>query len=327
MTALPVAILGAGLMGRWHAHSARKAGAEIVGVADPELARAEAVARGGAVFGSLEALLDGAAPAVLHVCSPTASHGPAIETALSRGVHVFAEKPLAANAGETRRLCDRAAEAGLLVCPVHQYAFQGAVERIRGGLARAGAPTLVEMRFHSAGAVGAEAGALPGIAADILPHPVSLAQRLWPGALPAPEAWAVTPMGPGGWQLTAPLGGALLRVELSLTARPTEASLAVRGDGGAWEADLFHGFARFRGGTATRATKTLRPLADGAGLFAMAAGNLGLRALRREPAYPGLVSLTRAFYAAAASAAPCPISAEEAVEAAAIRDMFLGRAA
>ena len=322
-----VALLGAGLMGRWHAHAARRIGAVVVGVADPDQDRAARLAGSAArAFSSLPDMLLKMRPEILHVCSPSGTHRDAIELALASGIHVFVEKPLAANATETRELYEQAAAANLVLCPVHQYAFQRAVESIRTGLARSGPPVQVEMTFFSAGAEGARPESLSAMAADILPHPVSIAQRLWPGERLAEINWRIEPMGPGGWQLTAPVGDASLRIALSFSMRPTEASLLVRGGGGTWTADLFHGFARFRGGAVSRSTKAFRPFADAFGLFGRAGANLAARTLRREPAYPGLRDLTARVYAAARGTAACPISAEEAVAVADMRDMFLERA-
>lgn len=314
-------------MGRWHVHAARRLGARVVGIADSDRDRATRLT-GSAdrAFASLPDLLLTTRPEILHICSPTDTHRDAIELALASGVHVFVEKPLAANAAETRELCKRAAAAGLLLCPVHQYAFQGSVEAVRAGIARSGQPAQVEMTFFSAGAEGAPPDRLPVMAADILPHPVSIAQRLWPGERLDELDWSVDPMGPGGWQLSTSVKGAGLRIAISFAARPTEASLSVRGGGGTWTADLFHGFARFRSGTANRATKALRPFADAFGLFGQAAASVTKRTLRREPAYPGLRDLTARVYAAARGTAPCPISGHEAVAVAALRDLFLDRA-
>ncbi len=52
--------------------------------------------------------------------------------------------------------------------------------------------------------------------------------------------------------------------------------------------------------------------------------SLALRAVRCEPAYPGLRELVRAFYLAVEGGAPAPISGADAVDAAAARDR-LGR--
>lgn len=322
-----IAVLGAGLMGRWHLQAARRLGARLLAVADPDTARARALAGPDLpVFPGLDEMLRAVRPDVLHLCSPTASHGPAIEAAIARGVHVFAEKPLAADAAQTRRLADLARAAGLRLCPVHQYAFQDAVERVIAGRDRAGALRLVDLDFFSAGAAGAAAADLPGIAADILPHPAAILQRLWPDRPLGSLDWTIRAAGQGGWQIAAPLEGALVRITLSLTARPTRAALTLWGERGAWEADLFHGYARFRDGTATRRSKMLRPFADAAGQGGHAAVNLAGRALRREPAYPGLRALTAAFYASLSGGAE-PIPPDRAVAVAELRDLFLARIA
>ena len=323
-----VAILGAGLMGRWHAHAARRLGARVVAVADPDMDRARVLAGPeGAVFADPEALFETVRPAVVHLCSPSASHSALIRAAIAQGIHVFAEKPLAADAAETRALCDLAQKADVLLCPVHQYAFQPALERIIAQRRRIGTLELVEMRYFSAGAINAAAKDIPRIAADILPHPIAIAQRLWPDHPLDTLDWNVTPVGTAGWQMAAAVGSATLHITLSLAARPTEASLVLYGDKGAWEADLFHGYARFRDGTASRRSKALRPFGDALSILRHASVNMAGRALRQEPAYPGLRALMTAFYAATAGCGATPIGADQAIAVAVLRDLFLSRTA
>ena len=326
MPAPDVAILGAGLMGRWHAHAARRLGARVIAVADPDADRARALAGPDVpIFADPEALFGAVRPTVVHLCSPSASHGAIIRAAIAQGIHVFAEKPLAADAKETRELCDLAQGAHVLLCPVHQYAFQPALERIIAQQHRIGAMELIEMRYFSAGAVGAAAKDLPRIAADILPHPIAIAQRLWPERPLDALDWHVTSVGTAGWQMTAAVGAVTLRITLSLAARPTEASLVLYGDKGAWEADLFHGYARFRDGIASRRSKALRPFGDALSVLRHASVNMAGRALRREPAYPGLRALTAAFYAAIAGRGAAPIGVDQAIAVAVLRDFFLSQ--
>ena len=326
VSAPDVAILGAGLMGRWHSHAARRLGARVVAVADPDAARARVLAGPGVpIFTNPDALFEAVRPDVVHLCSPSATHGTAIRAAIARGVHIFAEKPLAADAAETRDLCDLAQQAGVLLCPVHQYAFQHSVERIVAQQGYAGALELAEMRYFSAGATGAAAEDLPRIAADIIPHPIAIAQRLWPECRLDTLDWTVTPAGAHGWQMTAAIGSVTLRITVSLAARPTEATLVLYGDKGAWEADLFHGYARFRDGTASRRSKALRPFGDALSVLGHASVNMAGRVLRREPAYPGLRTLMAAFYAAIAERGTPPISVDQTIAVAALRDLFLAR--
>lgn len=313
-------------MGRWHAHAARRLGAQIIAVGDTDPDRARAVAGPDVpVFTSPQALFESVDPDVVHLCTPSGSHGEIIRAAIAHGIHVFAEKPLATDATETRDLCEQADKAQVLLCPVHQYAFQPALERIRAQRDRVGRPELIDMRFFSAGAVGADARDLPRIAGDILPHPIAIAQRFWPERPLDRVDWTIAPVGSAGWQVSANIDTVALRITLSLAARPSEASLALHGNKGAWEADLFHGYARFRDGTASRRSKTLRPFSDAGSMLRHAAVNLTGRALRREPAYPGLRTLLAAFYTATARHGQSPIGAEEAIAVAVIRDHFLSR--
>ena len=321
---LRVAILGAGLMGRWHADAARAVGAKVVAVADPDFDAARRVAgRQATVHAGLEPLLDSARPDVLHICSPSATHPEAIALALDRGVAVLVEKPLAATASETQHFYAMSRAAGVLLCPVHQYAFQDCLAPVIAAPSRCGTVERVALVFQSAGAATVSPDAWPGVAADILPHPLAILQRLWPDYAQMAEDWTVSALGPGGWRLSNAAGPAHADITISLAARPTEASLTVWGSEGAWEVDLFHGFARFRDGTATRASKALRPLVDGLGLFGHAAANLMGRAIRREAAYPGLRALVARTYAAVADPEQVPIRPEEAIAVAEIRDRFL----
>ena len=333
---LRVAIAGAGLMGQWHRAAAQRAGATVVAIADPDPARAarlagKAAGKTVAVFSDVAAMLDSTRPDVLHICTPTATHAALLALAAARGVHVFAEKPMVADTVQTQALLDLAQAHAILLCPVHQYAFQSSVDTILRDRARAGVVALVDLAFFSAGAVGQPPAAYAAIAADILPHPVSILQRLFPGALPAPADWQVTPAGAGpgvgSYMLSTTMGGALVRISLSLTARPTCATLDYRGSTGSFAADHFHDYVLFRGGPANRRSKMTRPFSDALGHLGLAATNLAARALRRELAYPGLLALCRRFYAAVErvgveGAQNSPISAEDILAGAALRDHF-----
>lgn len=310
-------------MGRWHAHAARRAGARVVAVADPDAARAAALAP--VTYRDLPEMLAATTPDLLHLCTPTATHGALLRLAAERGVHAFAEKPLAANLAETRALLNAAEAAGTRLCPVHQYAFQSSIETILRDRDRIGDPVLIELTFYSAGAVGYPAAAHPGVAADILPHPLSILQRLCPGTLPAAADWQMGQSGSGTFTLQTVMAGALVRITLSLTARPTRATLDLYGTRGAFAADLFHDYVFFRDGTASRRSKITRPLRDGAGHLGHAALNLAARALRGETAYPGLTALCARVYASLDGHSPVPIAARQIIEVAALRDDFIAR--
>ena len=322
---LAVAIAGAGLMGQWHADAARRTGGQTVGVLDIDSGRAAALARrhGAEPFSDLDRMIDTTQPDVLHICAPTGLHDKMIRQAVARGVNVFVEKPLAQDVAATRDAVEQAKAVGVQLCPVHQYAFQNSVARITKRLKDLGDVIDVELRFYSAGAAGADPQQHPGIAADILPHPASILQRLFPAERLDQACWCVRADAPETWHLSTSLGGVQVRILLSLAARPTCATLGVAGRAGSFHADLFHDFVIFMDGTANRRTKIYQPLAHSSRQFAAAASNLAARALRRETAYPGLRTLTSAFYAACRGEAPAPISAAEICAVAALRDQFL----
>jgi predicted dehydrogenase len=320
---LRVAIAGAGLMGRWHAHAARRAGAEIIAVADLDSARAARIAP--ATYTRLQDLLAATTPDVLHLCTPTETHGALLRLTAEHGVHAFAEKPLATDLAETQALLDGARAAGTRLCPVHQYAFQSSVETILRDRNRVGDPVLIELAFFSAGAVGQPVTALAGVAADILPHPLSILQRLCPGPLPAASDWQIAQSGAATFVLQTVIGGALARITISLAARPTRATLDLYGTKGAFAADLFHDYLLFRDGAVSRRSKMTRPLRDGAGHFTQAALNLAGRAVRREAAYPGLATLCARLYESLDGNTPGPIPAAQIIEVAALRDAFLAQ--
>ena len=72
-----VGIVGAGLMGFWHAHAARKVGGKVVAVFDINKANADSLATkysDAKSFDNLEKMLSETPPDVLHVCTPTETH-------------------------------------------------------------------------------------------------------------------------------------------------------------------------------------------------------------------------------------------------------------
>src|ERR671934_1302582 len=178
---LRAAVVGAGLMGRWHAYYAAAVGSEIAAVVDPDPGARAALAarhRGAAGFADLEECFTATRIDVVHVCTPTVSHAELCTVALDAGKHVLVEKPLAESSMETRRLVRLAAERDVLLNPVHQFPFQHGVRRVRERATRLG--RLVELSFvaHSAGGTGKTAEERRAILFEILPHPLSLFRAL-----------------------------------------------------------------------------------------------------------------------------------------------------
>jgi hypothetical protein len=157
------------------------------------------------------------------------------------------------------------------------------------------------------------------VALDILPHGIALAGRLLRREL-AQCTWIVEGAPEGELRAITQVEHTSVMLTVSMASRPTENSLTVRCDAGTIRADLFHGFSVIERGVASRADKIARPFQTSAELFAGATLNLAKRAIRREPAYPGLRELVRQFNLAVQHAAESPISVREAIDVARVRD-------
>jgi predicted dehydrogenase len=321
-----VAIIGAGLMGRWHLRAAHRAGARVVLVVDRDIAAARRLAGRARGCRAAEAFDTNAGIDAVHLCTPVETHLALGRQILQAGAHLLAEKPLAANTAEVDDLLAAATAADRYVCPVHQYAFQ---HPIASGAARQGLGRLrrIDIDIRTAGAVGAFAGRDDAVIGEILPHAISLLQTLLETPDLQPATWQVEHGGPGEALFTAMIGGALVSVSISTHARPTAFLLRLSGDQGAAEVDAFHGYAVKLGGAVSRLRKIVGPFErNGLGLV-HATGNLLSRTFAGEMAYPGLQNLVGAFYAHIWRGAPAPISFEAMRQGALARDVLLQRLA
>lgn len=323
---LRAGILGAGLMGRWHADAIRRAGGTVAVVADADPSRAQALARkiGARAVSttSLPLTLSRDAVRVLHICTPAGDHDAAIRAAIEAGLHVLVEKPLAATAAATAELYAEAAAASVLLCPAHQFLFQDGVMDVMKRAPSLAPLTGIAAVICTAGAEGTDESARDRLAFDILSHPLSLAERLVPRGL-AGTRWNVSRASAGEIIVVGSREGIAISIQISTRGRPTRNTLRVTGEGGTAHADLFHGFAVFETGSVSRLAKITRPFALSARELTAAGGNIARRALRAEQAFPGLRELVRRFYAAAQLGEASPIGPAEALDVAVARDTII----
>ncbi len=325
--ALRAAIVGAGLMGGWHARYAARAGARIAAVVDPRTEAAVALARrfaGATAFADLGECLRACPVDVVHVCASRESQAALAGAALAAGHHVLVEKPAATSAAEARRLAELAERSGRVLCPVHQFPFQPGVVWLRQGLARLGGLVRVTHVIASAGGDGLSEAGRRTLLRDLLPHPLSLFRALLGAGLDGGADWSILSATHDDLEIAGMRNGTRLTAVLSLRARPPRNELIVLGTKATARADLFHGFATVEEGGVSRASKVLAPFRRGAGLLGAATANLLRRAARREPAYPGLLALIRGFYASVRDGAAPPVSRDELVEAAVALERIAG---
>jgi predicted dehydrogenase len=323
--ALSIAIAGAGLMGRWHARYARHYGARVAGILDRNRGAAQQLAAkcpGARASADLDDLLKHCRFDAIHVCTPVESHARIAEQALAAGVNVLLEKPLAPDAATARDLLSDANRRGLILMPTHQFLFQRGFLLAQTALPELGRVLHLDGTFCSTGGGSAEPDRLDEIAAEILPHPLSLMERLLPGRLEATN-WNVFRAIEGEWRITGANDAVSISILISLHGRPTEASFRILTDGGSIELDLFHGFATIDTAAVSRSTKAARPFRTAVSRFTDAGTNLLRRLATREFAYPGLRTLISEFYQAIRRGGPPPITASEALAVTSARDTVL----
>ena len=150
-----IGFLGVGWIGRHRLNAVAESGlAEIAVIADaaPEaIAPASEIAPQAVVVHSFDELLS-ARPDAVVIATPSALHAEQAIEVLSRGMHVFCQKPLGRNADETRRVIEAARRADRLLAVDLSYRFITGMRRIydlvhRGELGRIFAVNLV---FHNA---------------------------------------------------------------------------------------------------------------------------------------------------------------------------------
>jgi predicted dehydrogenase/nucleoside-diphosphate-sugar epimerase len=136
---IAVALAGAGFIAETHLAVLRQLGnTEVVGVCDPNLARAEALARRWSiplVGKSVADLLRQRRPDVLHVLVPPPWHFEVARQALDARLHVFVEKPLALRGDECAELADVARARGVLLGVNHNFLHHPLYLRLRQDLA------------------------------------------------------------------------------------------------------------------------------------------------------------------------------------------------
>jgi predicted dehydrogenase len=146
-SSIPVAVVGVGVFGRNHARVYKELeqqgeAVRLVGVVDPDVNRADAVARefGCRSFGSVSQMLTTHSEIqAASVAAPTAQHLRTARELMEKGVDVLIEKPVAASLAEADEL--------LAVCAAHKRIAQvGHLERFNPAV-RATMPLLTRPMF------------------------------------------------------------------------------------------------------------------------------------------------------------------------------------
>ena len=175
---LRAGVIGAGVFGGHHARKyASLSGVKLAAVLDPHEERAEALAgpAGAKVFDDLDAFLD--AVDLVTIASPASTHAPLALAALTKGRHVYVEKPLADGGHEAWALVEAAKASGKVLACGHQ---ERAVFRAMGLMELPERPLRLEAVRH-----GVFTGRNTDVSCvlDLMIHDIDLALALNPSAV------------------------------------------------------------------------------------------------------------------------------------------------
>ena len=133
MPTTPIALIGAGLIGRTHIDRLQRSDSlRLAGIADPsEAGRALAETLGVPWFAGHLALLDAVRPRGAIVATPNQAHVPVAIDCLERGVAVLVEKPVADTVAEARSLVATQARTGVPVLVGHHRRHNPINQRAR----------------------------------------------------------------------------------------------------------------------------------------------------------------------------------------------------
>lgn len=174
MSPLRVAVVGAGVMGKYHAAIyAALPQVELVAIVDPDAKRrseAEATYRC-ASFPDVMAMLECVEVDAASVAAPTALHYGLSRCLLEAGVHVLVEKPVATDVQQALRLQELSRQQGVILQVGHITRFYRAVRELSAEVDR---PYLIEARRLTPSARIKDVGVI----LDLMIHDIDIILRI-----------------------------------------------------------------------------------------------------------------------------------------------------
>lgn len=130
---MPVAVIGAGAIGRMHIERILTHGeVSLAAIADPtDAARALAADLGEPWFSDPLDLIASTTAGAVIVATPNATHTAIGLACVARGITVLVEKPISDTVADARRLCDAAAAAGVPLLTGHHRRHNPILRRAR----------------------------------------------------------------------------------------------------------------------------------------------------------------------------------------------------
>jgi predicted dehydrogenase len=174
---LRAAVVGLGMMGRNHARVYEELidEVELVAVADPDPKALRQATSGRAARGYADARKMFAEEELdlVSVASPTSLHLPVVLEALTAGVNVLVEKPIAGERGEAEQMIAAAREAGKLLTVGHIERFNPAVRELHRRLAEKELGRIFQVKATRLGPFPARIRDV-GVVVDLAPHDLDI---------------------------------------------------------------------------------------------------------------------------------------------------------
>jgi nucleoside-diphosphate-sugar epimerase/predicted dehydrogenase len=255
-----VGIVGAGDTANGHVRLVRAyTGAQLVGIADTDLVRAERYARDHGIdraCQSVSELLGETRPDVVHVVTPGRSRRTVVAEVLEAGCHAVVAQPLSIDAAGAEELFELAGRRGVQLCPIHDHLFEPCMRRAHDLISsgRLGRVVTVESHYGLDTRVPAfrdypRPNVLPwpydlpgGVYQSFLPHPLSVLLELTGPARTVAVEHRSTGVLPQGLpdEIRILVGGerAAGTATLSFAARPHLHLVRVYGTDGTVEVDF-----------------------------------------------------------------------------------------
>lgn len=175
-----IAVIGAGAMGRNHLRVLHELDrAELVALADADESTAQKSARRFNIpyYTDHKELLDATKPDAVIVAVPTALHREVVLDAISHGVHVLVEKPIASTVDEGHELMKAAKDAGVILAVGHIERYNPAIVELYKRLRAGELGRVFKMHARRLGPFPPRVRDV-GVVVDLAPHDVDIMRWL-----------------------------------------------------------------------------------------------------------------------------------------------------
>ena len=329
MSKFRVGVIGAGYVSAHHLRALKSiSSVDVVGIADLDLTRAQAVARAfslPAAYGSVEELLASGVD-VVHVLTPPAFHATIAIQALTAGVHVLVEKPMAETPEQCQQMIAAGRSSGRILGVVHSGRLDPIVVHGVDLVRHCRIGKVISVDFHRTSDYPAwpGGGKLPPQYRkgsypfqDLGIHGLAIAEAFLGKAESAQIEFRSTGLDNNllfdEWLAKVDCEQGQARLYLSWNVRPIRSQLIVHGTLGVMQIDCF-----LQTCYVTRllpgpkfASPVICSMINAAASLYQVPRNVLRFITKRLPGAPGIHQNVREFYASLEQGAPVPVSPEE----------------